>query len=525
MDEGGMGAIFRAVDNERGDAVAIKVLHPDLAKETRHIARFYREAEAAMALHHPHIVDTRSVGGPGDELCWFAMELIEGRSLHQLQEAGRMVFPPSEVIRIGRQILSALEATHGIGVLHRDLKPGNVMLIERPEGSVAKLVDFGIAVFTSSETYTRLTATGMILGTPAYMPPEQVCGDDLDPRSDVYSLAATLHTILVGEPPYGRGSWGEILPKILTGLRTRLEHRGVDRPLASVIEQGLSVDKEARWGSAREMELALSALDVGGNTTVLQWHPPPEIANLQLTPFDNTGPGFATTMESERPGPFPSTREQPSSNPPPMGPTGEQPSSRPPPPDPVVRAQPESEIRLPTRSRLWPLVALGAVGSFLAAGLVFWALSRTDDETPAPEAVAAEPQPATPAPSDSPSEPTIPVGVEAPQAGDTEEAAAVTEEVPQPVRHRHRSASSRRTAVAQASPAMTPALDEWKEEEVSDAPPPSMSDGPTTSRSIMVNIVSGGGTSVRTTAPRGDPSLVETPGTHGPMVTYRTHRR
>ncbi len=398
---------------------------------------------------------------------------------------------------------------------------------------MAKLVDFGIAVLTSSETYTRLTATGMVLGTPAYMPPEQVCGDDLDARSDVYSLAATLHTILVGEPPYGRGTWGEILPRILTGSRTRLETRGLDRPLASVIEQGLAVDREARWGSAREMELALSALDVAGQRTVLEWQPPPQISALHLGPFDNTGPGFAKTLESQRPGPFPSTREQPSSNPPPPAAPRAEPSHLAG-PDPVIDAVPEAELRVPMRGGLWPLFALGAVGSLLAAGLVFWVLTDVEGTqaeapaTPADVAAPAEETPATEARDEVASGGgDIPEGVEAPaEVASEEETLPAEEEVRARSLSARRTTSSRRAGTEGVATAETTLDDdeEWKAEE--EGATPMASTGPTsppaeteTNRrpAIMVNVVGSGGSSVTAVAPGTDPSLV-------PMVTYRTHR-
>jgi len=530
MDEGGMGAVFRAVDTERGDPVAIKVLLPDLAKETRHIARFYREAEAAMALKHPHIVETRSVCGPNEDFCWFAMELLEGASLHQRQEKGE-TFTPIEVIRIGRQILSALSAAHKIGVLHRDLKPGNVMLLEGQGATLAKLVDFGIAVFTSSETYTRLTATGMILGTPAYMPPEQVCGDPLDERADVYSLAATLHTILVGEPPFGRGNWGEILPRILTGNRITLKQRdGVDPMLAQVIEQGLATEPDARWGSAREMEMALGALDSGGKRTILEWRKPPGIGSLRLENFDDTGPGFEATGEMKFEGPFPGTRETPSSQPPPMDPRPEPEEVAPaavadeitadPPP-----YRPSEAVVLPTQGRVPMIAALSLVALLIVGVAGAWAIGSSGaatDETPT-AAVEPEPEPILPAVVPEldtplpegvvPPEPAAEVGEE---EGGGEDAITEAPRAERSVRGR-----ARRRVASVASGAM----EEWKEEEEETAamtpsprpdPPAPMGPAP-----IMVN-VSGSEMGVRVVAPGSPSGIEETDGTHGPMVQIRT---
>ncbi|MBW2463026.1 MAG: serine/threonine protein kinase, partial [Deltaproteobacteria bacterium] len=286
IDQGGMGAVFRATDRQVGDAVAVKVLHPALAKEAKCLARFIREAEAAMVLSHPHIVETRSMCGPDEELAWFAMELLEGASLRHMRKR-KHVFTGPEVARIGRQVLAALDAAHGIGLLHRDVKPANVMVVRRDGVDVAKLVDFGIAVFNYSDTYTRLTTAGTILGTPAYMPPEQLAGKALDGRADVYSLAATLHTLLVGQPPFGSGSLAKVVPKILTGDRVPLGELRPDLiPLATIIERGLTADRDARWQNAGDMERALAPFDETEAQTLLHWTPPRGNATVRLSAAD-----------------------------------------------------------------------------------------------------------------------------------------------------------------------------------------------------------------------------------------------
>ncbi|RLB46538.1 MAG: hypothetical protein DRJ42_27425, partial [Deltaproteobacteria bacterium] len=286
IDQGGMGAVFRATDRQVGDTVAVKVLHPALAKEAKCLARFIREAEAAMVLSHPHIVETRSMCGPDEEFAWFAMEFLDGASLRHMRKR-KHVFTGPEVARIGRQVLSALDAAHGIGLLHRDVKPDNVMVVRRNGVDAAKLVDFGIAVFNYSDTYSRLTTAGTILGTPAYMPPEQLAGKKLDGRADVYSLAATLHTLLVGKPPFGSGSLAKVVPKILTGDRVPLGELRPDLiPLATIIERGLTPDRDARWQNAGDMQRALAPFDETEAQTLLPWTRPRGNATLHLSAED-----------------------------------------------------------------------------------------------------------------------------------------------------------------------------------------------------------------------------------------------
>jgi len=289
MDKGGMGAVFRAFDHERQEVVAVKVLHPKLAEEDKCLARFIRESEAAMVLNHPHIVETLSMSGPGEELAWFAMELLEGSSLQHLNKRGHR-FTPSEVARIGRQVLAALSAAHEIGLMHRDVKPANIMVERGPEGVHAKLVDFGIAVFARSDTYTRLTTQGTILGTPTYMPPEQLAGKHMDERTDVYALSATLHRLLTGEPPFGKGSLAKVLPKILSGDRISIPERFPEHAaLGTVIERGLALTPEGRWQTARAMADALAPFDERASVPGGSWRPASGPQTVRLRAFTLDG--------------------------------------------------------------------------------------------------------------------------------------------------------------------------------------------------------------------------------------------
>jgi hypothetical protein len=207
---GGMGVVYRARHLELGHAVALKVMLGSQASE-RHLARFHQEARAAARLQHPNIVSVHDVG-EGSEGPYLVMDLIEGESLaDRLKRDGRL--PVDEAASICEQIARGLHYAHREGIYHRDVKPGNVLLTR---DGLPKLTDFGLA--KEVEGAERLTQTGQMLGTPAYMPPEQANGDleAIDARSDVYSLGATFYEALTGAQPFsGRDSVFELVGAIL----------------------------------------------------------------------------------------------------------------------------------------------------------------------------------------------------------------------------------------------------------------------------------------------------------------------
>src|SRR5436853_726828 len=201
IGRGGMGVAYHARDERLKRAVAVKVLPPELGVREEIRMRFLREAETAARLSHPHIVPIHSVGEGPDGLVYVVMAFVDGESVAgKLKRRGRL--PSEEARRIMLETSDALGAAHALGIIHRDVKPDNILL----EGSRGRVVvtDFGIAKALSSTTGSAtLTATGVAIGTPHYMSPEQAAGDrEVDGRSDIYSLGVVSYQMLTGELPF-----------------------------------------------------------------------------------------------------------------------------------------------------------------------------------------------------------------------------------------------------------------------------------------------------------------------------------
>jgi serine/threonine protein kinase len=214
LGEGGMGQVYRAEDIQLGRAVALKVMRPEQASRPESRERFLREARAVAALQHDHVVPIFQVGET-DGVAWFAMPLLTGESLERrLQREPRL--PLSEVLRIGRETAEGLAAAHAAGLIHRDVKPSNIWL-EGPVGRV-KILDFGLV--RNVHAADELTGSGMLLGSPGYMSPEQVDGLAVDHRTDLFSLGCVLYRLVTGEKAFT----GKSLTAI---LRATVEHQPV----------------------------------------------------------------------------------------------------------------------------------------------------------------------------------------------------------------------------------------------------------------------------------------------------------
>jgi hypothetical protein len=271
LGSGGMATVYRARDTELRRDVALKVLFPHLSKRRDVVARFHREARAAAALDHPNIVRVYDTGGgdgsatttgsgaPGPRLTdppYLVMELVEGRSLDHLV-AQHAPFLAEITACIGMLLGSALAEAHRAGIIHRDVKAANVMVTDR--GRVA-LTDFGVARI-EGEDASVVTRSGMLLGTPAFMSPEQAGGEKLDERSDIYSLGATLYQLATGAQPFSGST-----PRVMAAIA---EHRlvpplqrnpGMGTELARIIERMMAFEPAQRYQRADEAAAALRAV-------------------------------------------------------------------------------------------------------------------------------------------------------------------------------------------------------------------------------------------------------------------------
>jgi Protein kinase domain len=195
---GGMGEVYQATHIELGRKLALKLMRPELSGDTTFIERFRREAMTASRLGHPHIVDIIDSGRADDGQFYFVMEFLDGKTLSALIDEGPVALPLA--LDLVTQIAQALDVAHRAGVVHRDLKPDNVIVLDRAGQPFVKLVDFGIAKVVTA-TDQKLTTHGLIMGTPQYMAPEQASGLAIDARADVYALGLIVFELLTGHPP------------------------------------------------------------------------------------------------------------------------------------------------------------------------------------------------------------------------------------------------------------------------------------------------------------------------------------
>ncbi|HEV8324781.1 MAG TPA: serine/threonine-protein kinase [Myxococcota bacterium] len=202
IGEGGMGMVYRGVDQANGENVAVKLLHSEMLNLDQAVRRFRREGTAGGKLDHPHVVRVLDSGQAPDGALFLVMEFVEGESLAGvIHDCGPM--DPARVVRIARQVLEALAAAHAEGVIHRDLKPDNIMLCEVDgQPDFAKILDFGIAKVLNDESQDNLTRTGMVFGTPEYMSPEQGVGQKVDHRADLYAAGVVFYQMLCGKRPF-----------------------------------------------------------------------------------------------------------------------------------------------------------------------------------------------------------------------------------------------------------------------------------------------------------------------------------
>ncbi len=258
IGEGGMGAVYAAVQPVIGKRVAIKVIAQHIASNPDVVRRFIDEARSVNKIGHPNIVDIFSFGWLPDRRHYFAMEFLDGKSLADRLKQGPI--PIAECRRVLRQICEALEAAHRQGIVHRDLKPDNIWIAEPQHGeSFAKLLDFGIAKLMGDGDATARTQTGVMMGTPAYMAPEQCRGEGIDPRTDIYALGMILYEMFARRLPFSGGFAELITHNLMTVPRPPSTYAAVPPALDRLILACLEKDPAKRPQTAEALGRALEA--------------------------------------------------------------------------------------------------------------------------------------------------------------------------------------------------------------------------------------------------------------------------
>jgi serine/threonine protein kinase len=252
LGSGGMGQVFEAVHDQMKRRAAIKLLHKRFANNRQIATRFLNEAKATSIVEHPGIVHIYEFGQTDDGTAYIVMEYLSGETLRQRLDAQGGKLPPEAVMRLGRQMASALHAAHEKGIVHRDLKPVNIMIVRDPEmtgGERSKILDFGLAKIIEPEGGEGITNTGTILGTPAYMAPEQCkSARAADPKSDVYSLGVIFYEMLSSEIPFDADTDAELLSKHMFADPPPLLSKapGCGVALAALVHRMLDKDSVSR---------------------------------------------------------------------------------------------------------------------------------------------------------------------------------------------------------------------------------------------------------------------------------------
>ncbi len=381
LGEGGWGAVYEAVQEDLGRRVAIKVLHTDLALSSEGIARFEREAKAAGALGHANIVQVTDFQANPGEPPFIVMDYLDGETLGALlAREGRLA--PERAAFVASQVLAALEVAHAAGIVHRDIKPDNVFLLEvSGVHDIVKLLDFGVAKLHGEGA--QLTGGGALVGSPAYMAPEQIRGAAIDLRADLWSVAVCIYRALTGLMPFEADSLHALMMKITESAPTPLAALRPDVPpgLVAVVERGMQKDPSGRFSSAREMARALEPYARASGAA----RPRGTVAmSVQPPPTPQTPPGA--------PPPYGLTTGPPSPGGPalPLGPSPLAATA----PAPMVHVAPTPEPR-PAGGGHTTLIALLVGGAALLALIVVGGavallyVSRPDDATPVAVASAA----------------------------------------------------------------------------------------------------------------------------------------
>ena len=265
---GGMGSVFSALHQYTDRRVALKLLHGDLARGVN-VQRFLREAKAAAQIDHPRVAQVLDAGQDGEGGLYLAMEHLEGEDLGAHIRRGDL--STQSMVTLCAQILEALEAAHDKGFIHRDIKPGNIFLVDHSRGEVdARLLDFGVAR-RQQPAAPRLTQAGHVVGTPYFMSPEQMCGEPVDARADLWALGVVLYYGVAGRLPFRSPDYVELLKQMLKVGPPPIEELTEEAPSVAkdVLRRALCPQLEGRFDSAGQMrQLLLGARDGEGAPVV-----------------------------------------------------------------------------------------------------------------------------------------------------------------------------------------------------------------------------------------------------------------
>lgn len=287
LGQGGMGMVFLATQVAVKRPVALKTLHPNLAAAPQFFERFRREAEIASRLRHPNIITIFDFGKAEDGTCYFVMELVPGQSLKQLVKA-EGALSIRRAMNIIEQAARGLGTAHADNVVHRDVKPHNLLVSNVDGKDFVKILDFGLVKALEVEDEDQLTSTGQVLGTPQYMPPEQAGGEAVDARSDLYSLAGVFYFCLTGTSPFGANTVRKALTAALTQqvppVHTKRVGAPVPRQLDEFFRKALASDKENRHQNAEEFIADMKAAVAGLSDVELEAVPDPRGAAVDGEP-------------------------------------------------------------------------------------------------------------------------------------------------------------------------------------------------------------------------------------------------
>ena len=392
-----MGAVYKALHVAFDEVRALKVISPELAQDDQFVRRFRQEAILTRKLQHEHAVRVEDLDETEDRRPFIVMEFVEGPNLKTLiRDKGPL--PVERILRVGRQVCSALEAAHEMGMIHRDIKPDNIVLVPQPEGGEAvKVLDFGIAKLKegkSVEGGLTLTGTGVVIGTPQYMSPEQAMGrrgDQLDDRSDLYSLGVVMYEMLTGVLPFRAETTMEMIlhhlqtpPPPPRELKPELR---IPEPVANLIMETLEKKPECRPANARELRDKIDKiLDQISRPATVPLAPPS--ADLEATvklstrDFRTPPPAPLKTEPPPEPEPVPEPTPPPVPKPVSPAPARPEPARLPPLPVPAVSQKKAGTLR-----------GLGLIIITLAAVAIGWFWMRSTEGP-----VAGEPETTSPAP-------------------------------------------------------------------------------------------------------------------------------